>query len=237
MSGSGSRQARSQGQGSPETSYSGFSPNIPLTLPRWGGPPPPPLPHHPHSHPHQSTSAWAGSSLSSNARARPGSSSEVGGGSISLAKITQPPPGTGTGTSTTSDFYRRDSDDHSASGSGSGSGIRIGQTRIDGYDPYAQRPSGSGTKFERDVSESPSIGVGGNHNHNLNDSTAKKRRRDSEKPVLEEMDDRYVSLSCRANATRLIGRPLAITCAPCRSRKISRSTVGALGETDTCRVR
>lgn len=41
------------------------APNIPLTLPRWGGPPPPPLPHHPH---HNSNS-----------------------GSITLAKITGQP--------------------------------------------------------------------------------------------------------------------------------------------------
>jgi hypothetical protein len=171
---------RGRGSLSPEIPFSGFSssttPNIPLTLPRWGGPPPPPLPHHPHSF----TSAWANNHNHSNSRSRRDSDIGGGGGSISLAKITQPPAGSGHSSSTTSDFYRRNSDEHTLNDLG----YRIGSSTIQNYD----QQRGSGHKYERDVSEDPSIGVG----QGGNGGGSKRRRRESEKPSLEEMDDRWV---------------------------------------------
>jgi len=107
------------------------TPNIPLTLPRWGGPPPPPLPHHPHNN---------------NSRPR-----DIGSGSISLAKITGPPD------RTTSDFYRRDPiDDYTHSG-GSGTFSKIKEYELQQQE--YQRVGGY--ERDRGVSEDPSsIGVG-----------------------------------------------------------------------------
>lgn len=156
---------------SPSTSYRSISqtPNIPLTLPRWGGPPPPPLPHHPHS----SNSTW-------NRNRADSDTSGSGSGSISLAKITGPP------SRTTSDFYKRETttdplDEYTHHGSGSSVTGNIG--KISQYQSIY--PQGQGQRvggYEREVSEDPGSGSG------------KKRRRDSEKPSLEEMDDRWVQL-------------------------------------------
>jgi hypothetical protein len=164
---------------SPSTTYSpsisrsiSQTPNIPLTLPRWGGPPPPPLPHHPHSN-----STWNRSGTDSD--------SASGSGSISLAKITGPP-----NTRTTSDFYKRDPDPlneythHSSASSGNIGKISQYQStyQVQGGQGQGNRVGG----YEREVSEDP--------------GSSKKRRRDSEKPSLEEMDDRCTFSSSTSKA-------------------------------------
>lgn len=95
-----------------------------------------------------------------------------------MAKITGPP------SRTTSDFYKRETttdplDEYTHHGSGSSVTGNIG--KISQYHPTY--PQGQGQRvggYEREVSEDPGSG--------------KKRRRDSEKPSLEEMDDRWVQL-------------------------------------------
>jgi hypothetical protein len=116
------------------------TPNIPLTLPRWGGPPPPPLPHHPHS-----SSTW------NNSRSRADSS--AGSGSISLAKITGPPSDR-----TTSDFYRRDPIDDYTHSSGSGTFSKIREYELQ---QQLEQQRAGGYERDRGVSEDlSSIGVG-----------------------------------------------------------------------------
>lgn len=179
-----------KGSGStPSTaSSSSAAPNIPLTLPRWGrlGPPPPPLPHHPHSN--SSSSPWSnnhrnGHNHRDDNQPKPLSRSAgggSGGGSISLAKISNPvslSPVT-----TTSEFYRRDSDEYNSA---------LGLNRIRDHD-FAINPAlttKSGGDRDRGTSESPSVSVSGTAS-----GSSKKRRRDSEKPQIEEMDDRCVNL-------------------------------------------
>lgn len=170
----------------PLTSSLGSSsaPNIPLTLPRWGGPPPPPLPHHPHSNSSGGSGSAAGAgsgtsgtswhaSYTTDNYARNANTAN-GSGSISLAKISNPIPASPTLVTTTSDFYRRDSDEYN-------SALGLNKFR----DQDFAIPSSSKIRHDRDHSESPSVGTAG----------GKRRRRDSEVPKLEEMDDRCVPCS------------------------------------------
>ena len=170
----------------PLTSSLGSStaPNIPLTLPRWGGPPPPPLPHHPHSN----SSGGSGSAGAAGGTSGTGwntsyttdtytrnNNGNHQSGSISLAKISNPISISPTLATTTSDFYRRDSDEYNSA---------LGLNKIRDQD-FVVPSSSSSTRLrhERQDSESPSVGTLGN---------GKRRRRDSEVPKFEEMDDRYV---------------------------------------------
>jgi hypothetical protein len=175
---------------------SSSAPNIPLTLPRWGGPPPPPLPHHPHSNSSGgSTGIGAGGSATSatswNQTYSTGDYTRNGNasGSISLAKISNPISVTPTIATTTSDFYRRDSDEYNSA---------LGLNKIRDQD-FAIPSSSSRIRHERDTSESPSISTVGN---------GKRRRRDSEVPKLEEMDDRCVLISALGLLRRLNARQM-----------------------------
>jgi hypothetical protein len=155
------------------------TPNIPLSLPRWGGPPPPPLPHHPHS----TIPAWnnrqRSDSIGSGSASASASASASGSGSISLAKITGPPASSSTEyyrtPSSLSDYAHTPAPSSSHNHNFSGSG---GFGKIRESDYQSQR---SGPSYEREVSERPSQGQG----------QGKKRRRGSEKPtIMEDMDDR-----------------------------------------------